>query len=113
MIRDRVVDVVQPDVMYNGGMVRILRVADMAEAAGMSIMPHSPKAGAEGAAVLHFCSVVPNLGPHQEWWGDTTTPVSWYTPGFEIKNGKISVPDGPGLGVTYDPDIWEKAERLY
>jgi L-alanine-DL-glutamate epimerase-like enolase superfamily enzyme len=113
MIRDRVVDVVQPDVMYNGGMVRILRVAAMAEEVGMSIMPHSPKAGAEGAAVLHFCSVAPNLGPHQEWRGEAISPVSWYTPGFGIEDGAVRVPEGAGLGVKYDPGIWEKAESLY
>jgi L-alanine-DL-glutamate epimerase-like enolase superfamily enzyme len=112
MIRDRVVDLVQPDVMYNGGMTRIMRVAAMAEAAGMSIMPHSPKVGAEGAAVLQFCSVAPNLGPHQEWRGEFVEPETWYTPAFEIENGTVALPGDPGLGVEYDPSIWDRAEKI-
>jgi len=113
MIRDRVVDVVQPDVMYNGGLIRALQVAQMAAAAGMSIMPHSPKVGAEAAAVLQFCSIAGNLGPYQEWNARHADPVSWYTPTFEIQDGAVPVPGGPGLGVEYDPDIWQKAERFF
>lgn len=113
MIRERAVDVVQPDVMYNGGLIRALRVAGMALDAAIPIMPHSPKVGAEAAAVLQFCSVAENLGPYQEWRGEATPTASWYEPAFEIQNGAVRVPKGPGLGVTYDPDIFDKAERLF
>lgn len=112
MLRDRVVDVVQADVMYNGGLVRLLRVAKMAEEAGLPIMPHSPKVGAESAAVLHFASIAPNLGPHQEYRGEYHAPESWYAPSFEIHNGTVAVPSGPGLGVEYDPAIWKAVEHL-
>jgi L-alanine-DL-glutamate epimerase-like enolase superfamily enzyme len=112
MIRERVVDVVQTDVMYNGGLIRLMRVAQMAEAAEMPIMPHSPKAGAESAPVLHFAAVAPNLGPHQEYHGVARAPEPWYTPDFTIRNGAIAVPTGPGLGVEYDPAIWGEAERF-
>ncbi len=112
MIDDRVVDLVQPDMMYNGGLIRALRVAEMAAGANMLVMPHSPKVGAEGAAVLQFASVAPNLGPHQEWHGRPATIPSWYTPALEIRNGRVPVPTGPGLGVEYDPVIWDRAEQL-
>ena len=113
MIQERGIDVVQPDVMYNGGLIRALRVAAMAAEVGMPIMPHSPKVGAEAAAVLHFCSVAENLGPYQEWRGEEIETPNWYEPGFEIHAGTVSVPDGPGLGVTYDPDIWAAADQLF
>jgi L-alanine-DL-glutamate epimerase-like enolase superfamily enzyme len=113
MIRDRVVDVVQPDVMYNGGLIRCLGVAERAASAGMPIMPHSPKAGAEAAAVLHFGALASNLGPYQEWSAKDVSPVSWYAPAFEIREGKVAVPDGFGLGVTYDPETWHEAEPYF
>jgi L-alanine-DL-glutamate epimerase-like enolase superfamily enzyme len=113
MIRDRVVDIVQPDVMYNGGLMRCLKVGERAASAEMPIMPHSPKAGAEAAAVLHFGALAPNLGPHQEWSAKDVPPVSWYAPAFEICEGKVAVPDGPGLGVMYDPEIWREAEPYF
>ncbi|MBN2394609.1 MAG: mandelate racemase/muconate lactonizing enzyme family protein, partial [Anaerolineae bacterium] len=112
MIRERVVDVVQTDVMYNGGLIRLLRVAAMAEAAGIPIMPHSPKAGAEAAPVLHFAAIAPNLGPHQEYRGAPASPELWYTPGFDIHDGAVAVPTGLGLGVEYDPALWDDVERL-
>jgi len=113
MIRDRVVDIVQPDMMYNGGLLRNLWVAERAAAAGMPIMPHSPKAGAEAAAVLHFCALAPNLGPYQEWSVKEVDPPSWYTPSFAIREGKVAVSEGPGLGITYDPEIWREAEAFF
>ncbi len=113
MIRERAVDIVQPDMMYNGGLLRNLWVAERAAAAGMPIMPHSPKAGAEAAAVLHFCALAPNLGPYQEWSVKEAAPTPWYSPSFEIREGRVAVPDGPGLGVTYDPEIWREAEAFF
>lgn len=113
MLDNRAVDIVQPDMMYNGGMVRALRVAEMAEAVDVPVMPHSPKVGAESAAVLHFASMVPNLGPHQEYRGEYIPPASWYNPPFALTDGEVAVPDGPGLSVTYDPVVWEKGERLF
>ena len=41
MIAMKAVDIVQPDVMYMGGMARTLLVADMARKAGLSCTPHS------------------------------------------------------------------------
>jgi L-alanine-DL-glutamate epimerase-like enolase superfamily enzyme len=34
---------------------------------------------------------------------------SWYTPNFEIRNGVIPVPAGPGLGLEFDPEFLKKA----
>lgn len=112
MLDNRVVDVVQPDMMYNGGMLRNLQVASWAAQQGIPVMPHSPKVGSEAAAVLHFASVVPNLGPHQEFNGEFSPAVSWTTPRFEIQNGAVPVPTRDGLGVDYDPDIWREATVL-
>jgi L-alanine-DL-glutamate epimerase-like enolase superfamily enzyme len=40
MIENRCVDIVQPDLLYFGGMCRSIKVARMAEAAGMECTPH-------------------------------------------------------------------------
>ncbi len=34
---------------------------------------------------------------------------AWYAPNFEIVNGAIPVPTGPGLGLTFDPEYLKKA----
>jgi L-alanine-DL-glutamate epimerase-like enolase superfamily enzyme len=112
MLSNRVVDIVQPDILYNGGMIRNLQVTRWAAQRDIPVMPHSPKVGAEASAVLHFASVVPNSGPYQEYRGETISPETWYTPDFHIQNGAVAVPTGPGLGVEYDPEIWHEARTL-
>jgi len=113
MIRERIVDVVQPDMMYNGGIIRALRVARMASEAGMKITPHSPKHNPELSTLLHFASVVKNTGPFMEFPARKVKFDSWYEPQFVIQEGaKIKVPTGKGLGISYDEDIWNHVEYV-
>ena len=112
MLNNRVVDIAQPDMMYNGGMIRNLQVAQWAAQQDIPVMPHSPKVGAEASAILHFASIVPNIGPYQEYRGEYIPAEFWYTPSFKIHQGSVPVPTGPGLGVDYDPQIWREARVL-
>jgi len=113
LIQNRGVDMVQPDLVYNGGFIRCLRVARMAQAAGMWITPHCPRADPNSAYMLHFASVVPNLGPYQEYRAQGPQPSPWWaSPSFEARGGVVDVPTGPGLGVEYDPALWARAERI-
>jgi L-alanine-DL-glutamate epimerase-like enolase superfamily enzyme len=114
MIDNGVVDLVQPDLAYNGGFIRCLRVANMAQAGGMRVTPHCPKADPNTAYMLHFAAVVPNLGPHQEYRGMPREGGGqwWLAPSFDAREGTVPVPDGPGLGVEYDPALWREAEEI-
>ena len=112
MIRHRVVDLVQPDVNYNGGLIRAIRVARLAAAAGMSITPHAPQLGMSPAYMLHFASCTPNLGKHQEYNASPRQPETWFAPALEVKKGVLQVPAGPGLGIEIDPDVLRKAKKV-
>jgi L-alanine-DL-glutamate epimerase-like enolase superfamily enzyme len=113
MIEHRGVDVVQPDILYFGGFVRSVRVARMAEAAGMFCTPHMSGGGLGFLYVAHFASCVPNAGPFQEYKGtDDTLPVSSSSSSLRSEKGLLTVPSGPGLGVTIDPGFLRKASRL-
>jgi len=110
MIENRVMDVVQPDLNYNGGFIRAARVARMARKADMWICPHNTQTGAASVNILHFAAATPNIGPYMEYvWRAPARKESWYTPNFEIKNGVIPVPAGPGLGLEFDPEFLKKA----
>ncbi len=51
-----------------------------------------------------------NIGPFMEYvWRAPQKAESWYTPNFEIRNGVIPLPSGPGLGLEFDPDFVKKA----
>jgi L-alanine-DL-glutamate epimerase-like enolase superfamily enzyme len=112
MIQHRGVDLVQPDLVYNGGFIRCLRIAEMAQDAGMKITPHCPRNDPNLAYMLHFASVVPNLGPHQEYRTKKIRSQWWVSPSFEARHGVVQVPMGPGLGIEYDPSMWDKAEVI-
>lgn len=112
MIRRRVVDIVQPDMNYNGGVIRALAVARLAAAAGMKVVPHSPQPGANLAYLLHFAAVAGNTGPHLEYNAGSAPAEPWATPRFEVRDGAVAVPDGPGWGVTFDPAFVAAAEPI-
>ncbi|MDZ4801160.1 MAG: mandelate racemase/muconate lactonizing enzyme family protein [Bryobacteraceae bacterium] len=104
MMSTGVMEIAQPDLNYNGGFIRALRVARIARKHKGVITPHNTQTGAAGAKVLQFASCCPNPGPYMEYpWREPEKPASWYSPNLFIRNGKIAVPDGPGLGIDYDP----------
>jgi L-alanine-DL-glutamate epimerase-like enolase superfamily enzyme len=110
MIDNQVLDVVQPDLNYNGGFIRAARVARMARKANMWICPHNTQTGAASVNILQFAATTPNIGPYMEYvWRNPPKKESWYSPNFEIKNGVLPVPTGPGMGLEFDPDFVKNA----
>ena len=98
MIANRGVDIVQPDLHYYGGMIRSIRVARMAEAAQMPTTVHI-SGGFGFVYMLHFASCVKNIGRYQEYKLGTEKYGSWFDPPLTVKDGKMSVPSGPGVGI--------------
>ncbi len=113
MIENKVMDVVQPDLNYNGGFTRAARVARMARKAGMWICPHDTQTGAASVNILQFAASTPNIGPWMEYvWRAPQRKQSWFSPNFEIRNGVIPLPPGPGMGLEFDPDFLKKATPI-
>lgn len=105
--------VIQPDLLYGGGLMRAVKVARMAHAAGLPCTPHISGGGLGFLYVAHFASCVENPGPHQEYKGeDDTLPVECSTSSLRSEQGMLTVPSGPGLGVTLDPTLWKRAEQV-
>ncbi len=102
MIHNDAVQVVQPDLHYNGGFIRAARVARMAAQAGMKIVPHMSGEGTGSIDVLQFASFTPNMGPFQEYKGNIEQTGLWYDPPLRLKEGAINVPASPGLGIVAD-----------
>ena len=98
MIANRGVDIVQPDLHYYGGMIRSIRVARMAQLAKMPTTVHI-SGGFGFVYMLHFASCVPDIGRYQEYKLGTEKYGSWFDPAIKVKDGKMSVPTGPGVGI--------------
>lgn len=113
MIEHDVVQVAQPDLLYFGGLTRSIRVARMAQVAGIDCTAHMSGGGLGYLYIAHFASCIPNPGPHQEYKGeDDTMPVSSATSSLKSENGMLVVPTGPGLGIEFDPDFLKSARAI-
>ncbi len=112
MIANRGVDIVQPDLHYHGGFLRSIRVARMANAAGMRCTPHMSGSGLGFLDAAHFVSCIPNPGPYTEYKGSPEIPVSSNTSSLHPEKGMILVPSGPGFGITIDPSFLNAATEV-
>src|SRR5262249_5184089 len=108
MIRTRVADIVQPDLYYYGGLIRSLRVARMAEVAGLATTCHL-SGGFGFVYLLHFASCASKIGPWQEYKNGVETYGKWFDPPLLYSEGAISVPKGPGVGIANWGEILKDA----
>ena len=104
MIDLKSVNVVQPDVLYVGGIGRMFRVAKMAEAAGMPVTPHAANLGLVTLFTMHFLRAVPNAGPYLEFSIEEADYYPWQyglyrNDPYKVVDGHVSVTDEPGWGV--------------
>lgn len=99
----------RPDVCALGGLTPSKKVASMAEANYVGIVPHNPLGPVSTAACLQLDACIPNF-TIQEF------PSFYLTGGeaamlkepLEIKDGYIIVPDKPGIGIELAEDITER-----
>ncbi|WZP00635.1 mandelate racemase/muconate lactonizing enzyme family protein [Isosphaeraceae bacterium EP7] len=112
MIRDRVVDIVQPDLHYYGGFIRSMRVARMAHAAGMLCTPHMSGSGLGYLDAAIFAACIPNPVPFTEFKGNADFPVSSLTASLKVENGIVKIPTGPGFGVEIDPTFLRESKQV-
>lgn len=112
MIAMRAVDIVQPDLLYVGGVIRTRRVAEMAARKGLKCVPHSANLALVTLFTMHVFAAIPNSGDHVEF---TIEDDEWskdlYEPALEVVDGNVLIPDGPGWGVRIRPEWLESAER--
>lgn len=111
-LETKALDVIQPDFMYNGGMLRTLVVQRMAAQAGVGIAPHYPRNGAETVELLHFAAQASNLYGLQEYRMKPRVLDFAHDPVIVPKDGMLVLPPGAGFGVRYDPGLWANAVRL-
>lgn len=108
MIELRAVDVVQPDVCYLGGILRTLKVAEMAAAAGLPVTPHSANRSLVTLFTMHLLGAIPNAGKYLELSIEGPDYYPWEQGLFRgdpyaVEDGRVTIPDAPGWGVEIDP----------
>lgn len=114
MIDLRAVDVVQPDVMYMGGLTRTLTVARMAAEAGLPVTPHSANLSLVTMCTMHLLGAIPNAGKYLELSIEGADYYPWQQELFlgdpyRVVDGHVTIPAGPGWGVEINPQWLARA----
>ena len=112
LLSGRCVDIAQPDICAAGGLSEVKRIAALARAWHVNIIPHSWGTGIAFAAGLHLVSSLDVLPgrlrmpePLLEMDRSENPLRDQLTqPSFQVEAGRVAVPAGPGLGVDIDPD---------
>jgi L-alanine-DL-glutamate epimerase-like enolase superfamily enzyme len=109
MVRDHVVDILQPDIFYLGGISRTLQVARMAQDHGLLCVPHSANHSLVTVCTAHMWNAVGSFGPFMEFSiEDQFRFHEMFSPPLEIVDGNLPIPDeGCGWGVSIN-EAWLK-----
>jgi len=116
MIEMHAVDIVQPDIMYMGGISRTLKVVQMAAAARMPCTPHSANLSLVTLCTMHLLGAIPNPGKYLELSIEGRDYYPWQEGLFlgnpyEVRDGEVSIPSSPGWGVEIDPQWLARASH--
>ena len=111
ILENNAAQIVQPDLHYNGGMIRATRVARMAAEAHKKITVHI-SSGFGYVDMLHFASFTPNIGRFQEYKGSVDETGNYFDPPLRLKDGMINVPTGPGFGIKDTTELFKDGVKI-
>ncbi|MFN8593310.1 MAG: mandelate racemase/muconate lactonizing enzyme family protein [Thermomicrobiales bacterium] len=102
------VDVIQPDVTRAGGISECVRIAQLADLRGVTMVPHSWSTGIIKAASLHVIGAMPNATFLEYCVQETALNQLLTVERFPVVNGMVALPERPGLGIEIDEEVVEK-----
>ncbi len=97
------IDIAQPSVTKLGGITEMLRIIQLCQAHGVTVAPHSPYFGPGFLATLHLAAALVERPMIEVLWLEME--ANPFDPWVRPQNGRVSVPDGPGLGCDPDPAV--------
>jgi L-alanine-DL-glutamate epimerase-like enolase superfamily enzyme len=109
LINQRVVDIIQPDVCYIGGVSRAMKVAQLADLAGIPCIPHSSGRSLTAIFTAHLVTAMPACTGRHEWTIEDVSRMRFYEPFPVAVDGHLELSDRPGWGVEIDPDVLRTA----
>jgi L-rhamnonate dehydratase len=102
-------DIAQPDISVVGGYSEVMKVAHMVAKRGKRVVPHGYKTNLLIATNLQF--LAQHIDEEMCEYSTSESPLRWdlTRERFPIgSDGTVSVPGGPGLGVTLDSGAVER-----
>lgn len=103
------VQYLRPSVCAVGGISTTRKIAGLAEANHLGIVPHNPLSPVSTAACLQIAASISNLAIQElpdHYLEEPEASMLVNPP--RVENGYLIVPDGPGLGIELDPRAIER-----
>ena len=120
VFEQQAVGIVQPDVGNTGGLMEAKKIAAMAEAYTMRVAPHNCGSSLLTAASLQLAACIPNFMIQEIYPYFPEDPgyvqVLENPPERTVRDGRMAIPDGPGLGARLDhqavaPFLWAECRQ--
>jgi len=103
------VQYVRPDVCMCGGLTHAKKIAALAEAHHVQVVPHNPLSPVSTAACIQLAACIPNFGLQEYPVGEGKPPKSEIVVSpLKLEQGFLIVPDAPGLGIELADDAQER-----
>lgn len=98
----RAMDIAQPDATKVGGLSELRRISWMAEEHGIQVVPHGWNTALGVAADIHFVAALAEPSFVEFNIGNALVEELIANPFKLDAEGKLAVPDAPGLGIEID-----------
>jgi galactonate dehydratase len=110
LLRRGAVQYVRPDVCMCGGITGAKKIATLAEAHHVGVVPHNPLSPVSTAACIQLAACIPNFALQEYPVGEDRPPKSEMvtTPVRHDGEGFLIIPDTPGIGIELAPDAAER-----
>ena len=99
-------DFLNPDVIKAGGFTIMKKIAALSQARQKPIIFHNTRPTISTAATLQLAASTPTVGPFFEYPDAArfTDPIATVRDYLDVRDGYITVPDTPGIGIDIDEE---------
>lgn len=109
LLRRGAVQYVRPDVCMVGGLSHAKKIAALAEAHHVGVVPHNPLGPVSTAACVQLAACIPNFALQEYPLGEERPPKSeMVKKPLTLENGFLIVPDAPGIGIELTEGVQER-----
>jgi len=103
------VQYVRPDVCMCGGITHAKKIAALAEARHVGVVPHNPLSPVSTAACLQLAACIPNFALQEFPLGENRPPKSEIIKSpLKLESGYLILQDTPGIGIELAEDAAER-----